>query len=123
MTEGKKVHMPYGAYHKTTIPGHDPELTHTDPGTPMGELMRKQWQPICMSEQLTDVPYALRIMGEDLVAFRDREGRVGVLQRIAVLRHRREHELPVLLQRGVGVPHRIAMLRHRREHHFSVLLQ
>ena len=84
MTETKKnkpTHLPYGAYHKTAILEHDPELTHTGPGTPMGEFMRKQWQPVCMSEQLTDVPFALRIMGEDLVAFRDRSGNIGVLQR------------------------------------------
>tara|TARA_Y100001960_G_scaffold288536_1_gene327669 strand:- start:264 stop:1679 length:1416 start_codon:yes stop_codon:yes gene_type:complete len=81
MSKNKKASMPYGAYHKTTIPMHDPELTSTDPGTPMGEIMRKQWQPVCMSEQLTDVPKAIRIMGEDLVAFRDRSGTVGVLQR------------------------------------------
>tara|TARA_A100001037_G_scaffold114367_1_gene104185 strand:+ start:1894 stop:3309 length:1416 start_codon:yes stop_codon:yes gene_type:complete len=81
MNKDKMAHMPYGAYHKTSIPAHDPELTSTDPGTPMGEVMRKQWQPVCMSEQLTDVPKAIRIMGEDLVAFRDRSGTVGVLQR------------------------------------------
>ena len=73
--------VPYGAYHKTGIPEHDPELTHTGPGTPMGEAMRRRWQPVCLSEELTDVPKAIRIMGEDLVAFRDRSGRVGVLQR------------------------------------------
>ena len=83
-TQTKKdrlVHTPYGAYHKTTIPEHDAELANTGPGTPMGEVMRKQWQPVCMSEQLTDVPFALRILGEDLVAFRDRSGNIGVLQR------------------------------------------
>ena len=81
MSRDRPVHMPYGAYHKTGIPEHDPELTHAGPGTPMGEAMRRQWQPVCMSERLTDVPLAIRIMGEDLVAFRDRSGRVGVLQR------------------------------------------
>jgi phenylpropionate dioxygenase-like ring-hydroxylating dioxygenase large terminal subunit len=43
--------------------------------------MRRFWQPVCLSSQLTDVPHAIRIMGENLVAFRDRRGCVGVLQR------------------------------------------
>ena len=81
MTQAKPVQMPYGAYHKTKIPAHDPELTESGPGTPMGELMRRFWQPVCLSEELTDVPKAIRILDEDLVAFRDRSGRVGVLQR------------------------------------------
>tara|TARA_B100000676_G_scaffold242031_1_gene243429 strand:- start:148 stop:573 length:426 start_codon:yes stop_codon:yes gene_type:complete len=42
--------------------------------------MRKSWQPVCLSEELTDVPKAIRIMGEDLVAFRDQSGNIGVLQ-------------------------------------------
>tara|TARA_A100001037_G_scaffold83142_1_gene75183 strand:+ start:2607 stop:3956 length:1350 start_codon:yes stop_codon:yes gene_type:complete len=63
------------------MPAYDPELTETGPGTPMGEYMRRFWQPVCLSEELTDVPKAIRIMGEDLVAFRDRSGNIGVLQR------------------------------------------
>ena len=53
----------------------------TDPGTPMGEYMRRFWQPGCLSEELTDVPRAIRIMGEELVAFRDKSGAIGVLHR------------------------------------------
>ena len=59
----------------------DTELTYTGPQTPMGEYMRRFWQSVCMSEELTEVPKAIRILGEDLVAFRDRSGRVGVLDR------------------------------------------
>ena len=72
---------PYAGYHKAGIPVEDAELTHTGPGTPMGELLRKFWQPVCLAEELTELPKAIRIMGEDLVAFRDRSGRVGVLRR------------------------------------------
>lgn len=71
----------YGGYYKRDKPEHDAELTHTDPGTPMGEYMRKFWQPVCLSEELKDLPKAIRILGEDLVAFRDKTGRVGVLHR------------------------------------------
>ena len=81
MSDAKPIQMPYGAYHKTTFPGYDPELTEVQPDSPMGEYMRKFWHPVCLSEELTDVPKAIRILGEDLVAFRDRSGQVGVLQR------------------------------------------
>ena len=71
----------YGGFAKTEVLPPDPELTYTDPGTPMGDLMRRFWQPVCLSEELTDVPRAIRILGEDFVAFRDKSGQVGVLHR------------------------------------------
>ena len=71
----------YNGFERTAVLPEDPELTHTDPGTPMGDLMRRFWQPVCLSVELTDVPRAIRILGEDLVAFRDKSGQVGVLHR------------------------------------------
>ena len=47
----------------------------------MGELMRRFWQPVWLASELTDVPLAIRILGEDLVAFRDKADRIGVLAR------------------------------------------
>ena len=76
---GRRKAVPYGGYHTNTIPLHDPELTETGPGTPMGEYMRRFWHPVCMSLELTDTPRFLEILGEELVAFRDKSGRVGVL--------------------------------------------
>lgn len=64
-----------------TTPPTNLEILRTGPGTPMGEYMRRYWQPVCLSQELTDVPKAIRIMHEDLVAFRDRSGSVGVLHR------------------------------------------
>lgn len=72
---------PYGGYYQTSLPAPDAEITLAGPGTALGEYMRRFWQPVCMSEQLTDVPLAIRIMNEDLVAFRDKSGRVGLLHR------------------------------------------
>ena len=72
---------PYSGYSLRNVPAEDPEVTHTDPGTPMGELMRRFWQPVCLASELADVPLAIRILGEDLVAFRDKGGRVGILHR------------------------------------------
>lgn len=61
------------------IPEPDPELTRVGAGTPCGELMRRYWQPVCLSADLTDLPKTVRILGEDLIAFRDGAGRAGLL--------------------------------------------
>ena len=73
--------QPFSGYYKREVPAEDAEITRTNPGTPLGEYMRRFWQPVCLSDQLTDVPHAIRIMSENLVAFRDRSGQVGVLNR------------------------------------------
>ena len=75
------THVPYGGYHQREVPQEDPELTHVGPGTPCGEYMRRFWWPVCLSEQVTELPLAIRILGEDLVAFRDKSDRIGVLHR------------------------------------------
>src|SRR5574340_496243 len=71
----------FNGYLQRQVPSPDPELTSTDPDTPMGEYMRSFWQPVCLSEEVRDVPKAIRILGENLVAFRDRSGNVGVMHR------------------------------------------
>ena len=73
--------QPYSGYFLRDVPDSDPELTRTGPGTPMGEFMRRFWQPVCLSSELTDLPLAIRILGEDLVAFRDKSRRIGILAR------------------------------------------
>jgi nitrite reductase/ring-hydroxylating ferredoxin subunit len=74
------LHTAYSAYHHREQPLEDAELTHVGPETPCGEYLRRFWQPIITSEELQDLPRRLRIMGEDLVAFRDKSGAVGLLE-------------------------------------------
>ncbi|HZT06370.1 MAG TPA: Rieske 2Fe-2S domain-containing protein [Chloroflexota bacterium] len=57
-------------------------LTRVGPGTDMGNLFRQYWLPAFLSSELPEPdcdPMRLRLLGEDLVAFRDTAGRVGVL--------------------------------------------
>jgi len=57
-------------------------LTRTGAGTPMGLLMRRYWIPALFAYQLPGPdcpPLRVRLLGEDLVAFRDSTGRVGLL--------------------------------------------
>jgi len=95
-----KFNIAYNGYHRSATGEEDAELTHSDPGTPCGEYLRLFWQPVCMSEQLTDLPLGVRIMGEDLVVFRDLSGDVGLLHRQCS--HRRTSlEYGVIAEHGI----------------------
>lgn len=56
-------------------------LTRVGPGTPAGELLRRYWHPIAVAKELTDEHPTkfVRVLGEDLVLFRDKGGRLGLL--------------------------------------------
>lgn len=55
-------------------------LTRVGPGTPMGNLMRRYWQPIAAASELQGRwTKRVRLLGEDLVLFRDRQGRRGLV--------------------------------------------
>lgn len=55
-------------------------LTEVGPGTPMGELMRRYWQPFFVAADLDDEkPRRVRILGENLITFRDKQGRPGLV--------------------------------------------
>ena len=58
-------------------------LTRVGPGTPMGDLLRRYWIPACLSSEIVEPdgpPARVRLLGEDLVAFRDTAGRVGLIE-------------------------------------------
>ena len=61
----------------------DNELaTNTNRGTPMGELFRRFWLPVALAEELPGpdcVPLRVRVLGEDLIAFRDTDGNPGLV--------------------------------------------
>ena len=56
-------------------------LTRIGPGTPCGDLMRRYWQPAALAEELLPggPPLPIRLLGEDLVLFRDEGGHPGLL--------------------------------------------
>jgi 5,5'-dehydrodivanillate O-demethylase len=56
-------------------------LTRVGPGTPAGELLRRYWLPVGVASELTEKnpTQLVRILGENLVLFRDQQGRVGLL--------------------------------------------
>jgi phthalate 4,5-dioxygenase oxygenase subunit len=75
-------------------------LCRVEGQAPMGQLMRRHWQVICLVEQVSEpdgTPIRARALGEDLVVFRDTEGRIGVLaefcphRRASLVYGRNEH--------------------------------
>ena len=65
-------------------------LVRTASGTPMGTLMRRYWQPALLSSELPEndgAPVRVRLLSEDLIAFRDTNARVGLVD--AYCPHRR----------------------------------
>ena len=60
--------------------GENQELMQVGPGSLMGELMRRYWMPIAAAAEMEDTPIKqMRLMGEDLVLYRDKEGNHGLL--------------------------------------------
>jgi phthalate 4,5-dioxygenase oxygenase subunit len=58
-------------------------LCRVEGDAPMGQLMRRHWTPVCLIEEVAEpdgTPVKARLFGEDLVVFRDSDGRVGVLE-------------------------------------------
>jgi 5,5'-dehydrodivanillate O-demethylase oxygenase subunit len=56
------------------------QLTRVGPGTPMGNLMRRYWQPLAaVSEMQERWTKRVKLLGEDLVLFKDRQGRFGLI--------------------------------------------
>jgi len=58
-------------------------LTRSGKGTPMGELLRRFWMPALLSTELSErdgPPKKIKVLGEELLAFRDSNGRVGIVE-------------------------------------------
>jgi phthalate 4,5-dioxygenase oxygenase subunit len=65
-------------------------ITRVGPGTPMGTLMRRYWQPALLSSEVPEPdgpPVRVRLLSEDLIAFRDTDGKIGLVD--AFCPHRR----------------------------------
>ena len=68
-------------------PEENERLTRVGPSTPMGALLRRYWWPIWFQEQTQDKPVPVRLLGEDLVLFREPSGKLGLIERYCA--HRR----------------------------------
>jgi nitrite reductase/ring-hydroxylating ferredoxin subunit len=68
-----------GTAYGRPAPTYRRELVEVGAGTPMGELLRRYWHPVGLTSDATDTPRKLRVLGEDLILFRDGQGRPGLL--------------------------------------------
>ena len=66
-------------YGRDTDLAYDRDLVEVGAGTRAGELLRRYWHPFARSEEATDLPVMVRLLGEDLVLFRDLNGRAGLV--------------------------------------------
>jgi phenylpropionate dioxygenase-like ring-hydroxylating dioxygenase large terminal subunit len=71
----------FTGYGETQVPMEDAELTHVMPGTPGGEYLRRFWHPVALETEVSDIPLLVRVLGEELVLFRDLSGAYGLLHR------------------------------------------
>ncbi len=57
-------------------------LTRVGPGQPAGKLLRRYWMPVAPFQELTDTHPTrfVRLLGEDLVLYKDKSGQVGLIQ-------------------------------------------
>jgi phenylpropionate dioxygenase-like ring-hydroxylating dioxygenase large terminal subunit len=79
MDQFERQKLAYSGYRTEIAGSPDVEITQTTRGTPGGEYLRRFWQPVAYLREIEEQPLRVRIMGEDLVAFRDKSGAVGVL--------------------------------------------
>jgi nitrite reductase/ring-hydroxylating ferredoxin subunit len=73
------VHLDTGTAYGRAKPTSMNHLTQVGAGTPMGELMRRYWHPIGVTADAGRTPRQVRILGEDLVLFRDFSGKPGLV--------------------------------------------
>ncbi len=72
---------PYCGYHQNWEGIPDAGLTQTGPGTPCGEYLRRYWHPVLMTSELGDKPKLIKILGEELVMFKDQSGQYGLVHK------------------------------------------
>jgi phenylpropionate dioxygenase-like ring-hydroxylating dioxygenase large terminal subunit len=61
-------------------------LMKVGPGTPAGDMMRRYWWPVAMAEDVQERPALIRVLGEDLVLFRDGDGQLGLIDSVCAHR-------------------------------------
>jgi phenylpropionate dioxygenase-like ring-hydroxylating dioxygenase large terminal subunit len=91
---------PYAGYYNRPPQMEDTKLMQVGPGTAGGEYLRRFWHPFLLSCELRDLPVSVRLLGEDLVVFRDGGGRLGLLHKQCI--HRGASlEFGIIAERGI----------------------
>jgi phenylpropionate dioxygenase-like ring-hydroxylating dioxygenase large terminal subunit len=75
----QSAHRDEGTGYEIRPAKYKPELVEVGRGRPMGELLRRYWHPIGLASDANGTPRKVRALGEDIVLFRDGEGRAGLV--------------------------------------------
>jgi phenylpropionate dioxygenase-like ring-hydroxylating dioxygenase large terminal subunit len=93
--------LKYRGYHQRQDVPPDNYLTQVGRGTPCGEYLRRFWHPVAYVHELNaDSPLKVRVLGEDLIVFRDKSARYGVLH-LHCCHRNTSLEFGVVEERGV----------------------
>ena len=101
----RPARQPFSGYRQPIDRPADEELARVGRGTPCGEYLRRFWQPILMTERLGARPQAIRVLGEDLVIYRDGSGTIGLV-------HKHCAHRGMSLEFGIVVEHGIRCAYH-----------
>ena len=71
----------YQGYNRDQRGDSDELLVRTVRGSACGEYLRRYWQPVALTREVEDVPRLIEVLGEELVLFRDRSGRYGLVHK------------------------------------------
>ena len=71
----------YKGYLQSEEPKIDSVLAHIGPGSPCGEFFRRYWHPVSLSSEVGENPIPVKILGEDLVLFRSKNGELGLVHK------------------------------------------
>ncbi len=71
----------YQGYQQPHRGASDEILVRTGRGSACGEYLRRYWQPVALTREVEDVPRLIRVLGEELVLFRDKSGRYGLVHK------------------------------------------
>jgi phenylpropionate dioxygenase-like ring-hydroxylating dioxygenase large terminal subunit len=79
LAESKPAALDTGTGYGRKRSAFNADWTLVGAGTKMGELLRRYWHPVGLSSHATDMPRQVRVLGEDLILFRDKTGRPGLV--------------------------------------------
>ncbi|GEP53480.1 aromatic ring-hydroxylating dioxygenase subunit alpha [Reyranella soli] len=69
----------FGSAYARKPPNYNAKLTEVGRGTPMGELLRRYWHPAGIAADAGATPRPVKVLGEELILFRDGQGRAGLV--------------------------------------------
>ena len=92
--------QPFAGYHRTRATYINEELLLVGKDTLGGQYLRRFWQPLIVAAELGNLPKAVKLLGEELVVFRDKRGRVGLLDRYCSHRNA-SLEFGLIRERGI----------------------